>query len=128
MKKVGIILLPVFAVILEVLPYGAVLIFAGPSADTVKKTYSYFSLMPYGYANFAPLITAILTCVLLVLVIIKTITGKMGEGLWIVSLAAAIVSLGPLLLGFDYYTISGGVITAILLAECMLTKLRTAQK
>lgn len=48
---------------LESLPLGAVLSFSqGPNATGLhQETYSYFSLIPFGYANFTPLITGILT-------------------------------------------------------------------
>ena len=49
--------------LLESLPLGAVLSFSqGPNATGLhQETYSYFSLIPFGYANFTPLITGILT-------------------------------------------------------------------
>jgi len=49
--------------LLESLPLGAVLSFSqGPNAIGLhQETYSYFSLVPFGYANFTPLITGILT-------------------------------------------------------------------
>ena len=65
MKKAGIILLTVIAIILEALPYGAVMIFAPSPTDRLKDTYSYFSLTPVGYAHVAPFVTAMLTCILL---------------------------------------------------------------
>ena len=74
MKKSGIIFITVFAIFLELLPYGAVLIFAPSPVDTIKETYSYFSLVPVGYANSAPFVTAILTCILLALQIAEIIT------------------------------------------------------
>lgn len=55
------------AVILEALPYGVKLTFALDAGETKEELFSYFSLTPYGYANFMPFITAIFTCVLLVL-------------------------------------------------------------
>lgn len=62
-----LLILPVVAIVLEALPYGAVLNFADES-QTYRETFSYFSLTPYGYANFGPLIAAVLTCVALLLV------------------------------------------------------------
>lgn len=128
MKKSGIILMTVFAIILELLPYGAVLIFAPSPVDTIKETYSYFSLVPVGYANAAPFVTAILTCILLALQIAEIITNNrfIRKIIWLVSLGAVITSLAPVLFGFDYYTLTGSVITVVLIIECFL--LRCCQK
>ena len=63
MKKVCLAVLPALTIVLELLPFGAVCIFATSPTERVKETFSYFSLTPFGYANFAPLITATLTAV-----------------------------------------------------------------
>lgn len=49
------------AIVMMITPYGAMLRFAYDGGTNVKL-YSYFSLVPYGYANFSPFITAILSC------------------------------------------------------------------
>lgn len=74
MKKFGkvlTVLLPVVALFLESLPYGAVLIFKDFPDGTIRTTYSYFSPTPWGYANFPPGITALLTCILLMAAILE---------------------------------------------------------
>lgn len=58
------------AIVLEILPFGAKLTFALDEGKTQEKLFSYFSLTPYGYANFMPFITAVLTCVLFILALI----------------------------------------------------------
>lgn len=58
------------AIVLEILPFGAKLTFALDEGKTQEKLFSYFSLTPYGYANFLPFITAVLTCVLFILALI----------------------------------------------------------
>ena len=72
MKKKNIIpvIFIVVAIILEALPYGVKLKFGLDNGETLEKFFSYFSLTPYGYANFLPFITAIMTCVLLVLSVV----------------------------------------------------------
>ena len=67
MKKVCLAVLPALTIVLELLPLGAVCIFATSPTERVKKTFSYFSLTPFGYANFAPLITATLTVAIFLL-------------------------------------------------------------
>lgn len=71
MKKIRLLILPIITIVLEILPYGAVLVFATSPTDRVRETFSYFSLTPFGYANFAPFITAMLTCVVLLLALIS---------------------------------------------------------
>jgi len=56
-------------VILELLPYGAVLNFGNPDGEPFRKTFSYFSLTPFGYANLAPFMTAVLSVVILLHII-----------------------------------------------------------
>ena len=67
MKKVCLAVLPALTIVLELLPLGAVCIFATSPTERVKETFSYFSLTPFGYANFAPLITATLTVAIFLL-------------------------------------------------------------
>ena len=53
-KRLLYLILPLVTVILELLPYGAVCNFMNPEGDPWRETFSYFSLTPFGYANFAP--------------------------------------------------------------------------
>ena len=116
MKKVALLILSITTLIFELLPYGVVLNFANPDGEPWRKTYSYFSMMPFGYANFGPLITAILTCVLLVLVVIYLFKPRKVLNTAILNVAgfATAASLLPLMFGFDYITVIGVIITALL--------------
>lgn len=118
MKKSSIVtaFLLVGVLVLEILPFGAVCNFAPAPGETIRETFSYFSLVPFGYANFAPLITAILTCALLLL---------SGIGLWkdavglqkvrcILSGMATLISFAPLLFGISYYSLVGLCISLLL--------------
>ena len=49
MKKVCLAVLPALTIVLELLPLGAVCIFATSPTERVKETFSYFSLTPFGY-------------------------------------------------------------------------------
>lgn len=123
-KKIATILLPIIAIILELLPYGAVLNFAPGPGETLRETYSYFSLMPFGYANLGPLLTAVLTCVMLLLAIILLFKEVRGikKALFICSIVAVITSLMPLMFGFTYFSVVGGCITVVLAAECLVVR------
>lgn len=123
MKRKGFLylILPVITLVLELLPYGAVCNFANPEGEPWRRTFSYFSLTPFGYANFAPLLTALLTCVLLVLLTVYCVTGSRRAGVagrcvcWL----GVVASLGPLLLGIRFFSWIGLAITACLLLEAL---------
>ncbi len=81
--------------------------------ERIRETFSYFSLTPYGYANVGPLITAVLTCVLILLIVVSWIKYSKGLKLaiMIISGIATATSLMPLLFGFDNMSVIGIFIT-----------------
>ena len=116
-KKVIVLCILLCALVLEALPYGAVCNFGNPEGESFRETYSYFSLIPYGYANFAPLITAILTCILLLIVLISIIFKKdLGKKTAILAGVTSLISLCPMLYGINYYSIVGAMISVCLIA------------
>ena len=123
-KALSILRLVAVAVTLvfEILPCGAVCVFATPEERMVRY-YSYFSLVPYGYANFAPLITAILTCVLLILTVISFFRAgdRVKKSVLWVSVLAAVISLCPLLLGIRFFSVVGAIISALLFSAVALS-------
>ena len=120
MKFRGILLtaLPAAAVVLEALPYGAVLNFSVQAEDgsfgLMRQTYSYFSLTPFGYANFGPLVTALLSCLLLLAGIVYLLFGRGMRAIKIISIIAVSTSLSPLLFGISYFSLLGGIISVLL--------------
>ena len=120
MKFRGILLtaLPAAAVVLEALPYGAVLNFSVQAEDgsfgLMRQTYSYFSLTPFGYANFGPLVTALLSCLLLLAGIVYLLCGRGMRAIKIISIIAVSTSLSPLLFGISYFSLLGGIISVLL--------------
>ena len=122
-KRMVYCILPVAALLLELLPYGAVCNFANPNGAPWRKTFSYFSLVPFGYANVSPFLTAVLTVGVLALLLVFLLTGKRPLLLWVKLLLSAgiVLSLCPLLLGVRFFSVVGALITASLLAalwEC----------
>ena len=101
--------------VLELLPYGAVLNFANAEGEVLRSTYSYFDLTPYGYANFGPFITAILTCILLMTSFVNLLVDsrKLRASIRIVSVVALLASLAPL--PINCYSVWGGTISLLLL-------------
>ncbi len=125
-KKLTYLILPAITLILEILPYGAMMRHAHISPDLsigyYKTTHSYFDLIPFGNANFAPLLTAIVTCLIITLLIVfcftdNTMVLKITKAFLIIG---TVLSLCPLLLGIDFFSITGTLITVTLLAESIL--------
>lgn len=112
-----IFLVPVL--ILEILPYGAVCNFANPEGEPWRATYSYFNLLPFGYANFGPFITAVLTCVMIVFAVLFSLK-PMPKVLpvWkVIAVVTIVTSLAPIMYGLHFYSVVGGAISLLLVAE-----------
>ena len=115
-KKIILSVLSVLVLVFELLPYGVVLNFGNPEGEPLRETFSYFSLIPYGYANIGPFITAILTCFLIILIIVGWF--KFGKKLnlaimWLSGIAM-VFSLFPLFLGFEYISMIGIYVSLML--------------
>ena len=118
-KRFLLLLLPLVTLILEILPYGAVCNFANPEGEPLRKTFSYFDLTPFGYANVAPFLTAIATCLILGALLLYLFIGK-TKALTLATVllcVGVLLSLCPLCFGFRFFSVVGGLITASLLAE-----------
>lgn len=119
----GIVSLTILAatLILEMLPFGAVLIFAPGPDESIKQTFAYFSLIPFGYANFFPLLTAILSvasAIFLTIALIKKVNITHLQKAIVISTASAfILSIMPgLIFGTAYMTAVGAFISMLLLS------------
>lgn len=111
-------LISIIIIILELLPYGAVLNF-----KEGRITCSYFSLLPYGYANFGPLLTAITSCLILIFSIIMLAFSKKGiiTAFLVLSIAGLVFSLLPCLYGWKSVSWIGIVISLLLGCEVYLS-------
>ena len=126
-SRLKYLILPVITMILEILPYGVVLNFGRPSQDGeigyFREYYSYFDLMPYGYGNFCPLLTACLTCVIVGMMVHYCVKGGQGKVIAIKAILcfAVFLSVFPMvLMGIQYVTIVGVLITMTLIAQVLL--------
>lgn len=125
MKKLRLLVLPLAALVLEAMPFSAVMIFAVQSDDGaieyIRRTTSYFSLTPFGYADFGPLLTALLSCLLLALTVWLCV--RPGTGIYkavlTVNALAVITSLLPLFLGTAFYSLAGAVISLALTVQLL---------
>ena len=117
-KNAIALLLTTLAIVLEALPFGAVCLFANPEGEPWRRTFSYFDLVPFGYANFGPLITALLSCVLLLCLLIGIRKRKLSSPLTVgIALVAFLTSLTPLLFGLRFFSITGALISVTLLCD-----------
>ena len=124
-KKIITLALLLSALVFEILPYGAVCNFANPEGEPFRKTYSYFSMIPYGYGDFGPLITAILTCILLVIIVLSILLKKdWSKSISIISAIATLTSLAPLMFGFSNFSIVGAMISACILATFVTSRIK----
>ena len=116
MKKKTIMLCIITAtLIIEILPYGAVCNFANPDGGPWRQTFSYFSLVPFGYANFAPFIVALLTCALFCFLLIGIFLKKsFKKTIMVLAMTSTVISLAPLALGKSYFSIVGAIIFILL--------------
>ena len=128
-KRFLYLVLPIITLILEVLPYGAVCIFASSPTDRIRETFSYFDLTPFGYANFAPFLTALITCLIFILLLIYWLKGNAVFAIKAKNIlyVALVMSLGPLVFGIAYFSVVGGFITASLLTELLFLQFTIKQ-
>lgn len=132
-KRFLYLILPIITLILEILPYGAVCNFMRPPSEVnpdapvghFRELYSYFDLTPFGYANFAPLLTAVLTCAILVMLLIYLFTGKQGiaSATKVMVGIGVLLSLCPLLFGISFFSVVGALITVSLVAQFVFMQL-----
>ena len=119
------IALQIIALLLEILPIGAVMIFADGPTARIAKTYSYFSLIPLGYANAAPMLTGILTVAAILLGVIALFnfdkSAKLKKAAFICSVISFLFSIIPLFMfGTDGMTAASyAICVQIALSVCL---------
>lgn len=90
------------ALVIEILPIGVVMVFATSPTERTIEMCSYFSLLPLGYANVTPLLTGILTVVIILLGIIALFnfdkTAKLKKVIFVCSVISLLLSIVPLFL------------------------------
>ena len=124
MKILGIARLVccVAAVVIQILPLGAVLRFGITAQDgTVAfsfENYSYFDITPFGYAMFNYMICAVLTAIASLLSIVRTVTkSRRQTPVTVLSAIALAMSLIPYIFGaYNIFTIIVSVLLAAVVA------------
>ena len=124
MKILGIARLVccVAAVVIQILPLGAVLRFGITAQDgTVSfsfENYSYFDITPFGYAMFNYMICAVFTAIASLLSIVRTVTrSRRQTPVTVLSAIALAMSLIPYIFGaYNIFTIIVLVLLAAVVA------------
>ena len=113
------------ALVLEVLPIGVVMVFATSPTKQTIEVYSYFSLLPVGYANFTPLLTGILTILIILLGAIALFrfdrAASIRKTIFVCSIISLLFSIVPLFLfGTVGMTVASYAVScATLLSICL---------
>ena len=113
------------ALILEILPIGTVMVCATSPTKQTIEVYSYFSLLPVGYANFTPLLTGILTILIILLGAIALFkfdnAASLRKAMFVCSVISLLLSIVPLFLfGTVGMTVASYAVScAILLSICL---------
>lgn len=127
-KKLAMLSVSAVTLILEALPYGAVCIFAEDGGWGIRRTYSYFDPTPFGYANFGPLVTAVLSCAVCVLCLVRIWKDGpvLKRAVAVLAALSAVTSLLPLFFGLAYLTATGVLITVSILVLLVLSVIKGA--
>lgn len=121
-RKLLSLIILVIILVLELLPYGAVMSYTLPNVGMMTKTCSCFNLALFRKGNVFPLITAILTCIMMVLSLIYFVKPIASLGLIMkaILLVSILTSIAPI--RYLLYSVGSGAISALLIAEYFLTK------
>ncbi len=123
LKKLILLALSVTALVLEITPYGAVMVWMPSPDETLRTTTTYFSLLPIGYGMYGYMLTAIATVVLTILTIVALVKrSKIHKtATAIISAVGIIMSvLSWVMFGTWYISGVGIAITALLICETVV--------
>jgi Na+/melibiose symporter-like transporter len=91
-RRIASLSLLLASIALMALPEGIAMTFAPAPNERLTRYYSYFSMMPLGYGDWLPLINAVLTIIIIILLIIKFKKPKCKEVIYCL-LACLIASI-----------------------------------
>ncbi|MBQ3866216.1 MAG: hypothetical protein II776_04885 [Clostridia bacterium] len=116
------------ALILAALPWSAALLFPENGEEERRILFSSFDPAPFGYGNPWPLLTAVAVCALLVCALTVWIKKTGCALLQVLSGAAFVLSVMPVFSGWRYLTVTGVLLSLVLLAETVLSFLTLPEK
>lgn len=105
------------AFLLTLHPRGVAMRFAGGPDETFYDWFCYWSLIPMGYGNWGPIITAVCTALSTVLAAVQRITGKLKLYRWLRNCGiVAVIGNTLSLMLFGTMTVFGIVILILMAA------------
>lgn len=112
------------ALVLEVLPNGVILQWWAPPGEPARYTrFSYFSLIPFGYATFTPFITAVMTVAVTIFTVIVMLLDKRftkpRNALFVCIIVTAVISACNFLYNVGSVTMVGVLITLALVVSAI---------
>ena len=129
MRRFLQILFTAGALALMIFTKAAVLYSQPAPGQHIRTMYSYFApVVAFGGAVFPPLITAVLTCILLILGFAAIKSRKAGIALCILAPITFIVSLLSLLYGLRYYSLLAACISLCLLLSAIFAIAAAARR
>lgn len=123
-KRLLVLIFPAAALVLELLPKGVMMQFAVPPGEPpIIEYHPYFSLFPFGYGNFAPFLTALVTLAVFVMLAVYCKNGNYN----LINLSGGFLCVGVLfsvipfvLFGIKTLTLVGAFITLSLAAGLLV--------
>lgn len=112
------------AIVLELQPNGVIMRWwTPPGVETIPDYYSYFDMLPFGYANFSPFITALLTVAATIFTVIIMFLGKRfykpQNVLFVCIIVTVAVSVCPFVFSFRNTTKISFLITLALVISAV---------
>ena len=119
---------PAAAVVVEALPFSAVLKFGSPGAEVKTEVYSSFDPLVFGAGNICPMICSVLSVLLLVISVAAVISKKRAPGVigMILSALTFVESLGPVFTG--HVTVWTVVIAVFLVCSAIVSAVSLKRK
>lgn len=122
------------AIYLEIQPWGVVMRWgAPPGIETKPDYYSYFDLLPFGYGNFSPFITAMLTVAVTIFTVVVMLLDKRftkpRNALFVCIVVTVAFSICAIIFNFnDGTTISVLITLALVIAAVFRAAANTAKR
>lgn len=108
----------VLSIMLMAQSNGIAMTFASSPTKTITSYYSYFSPMPFGYANWCPIITAILSIVIVILLLISF--NKNMNSAIVICLGLIVIASLLSWIVFGAFSITGLIIFALHIATFII--------
>ena len=106
------------ALVLECIPYGIRMRWMAPETEEYHITWhAYFSMMPFGYGDIFPLVTSVLTVLLILSILLYLWIDELEtgvKGLSFLASAASVIELGFQVFLHGYISPIGIAVTALL--------------